>query len=731
MSITVTLPDGKPLELPDGATGADAAAAIGPGLARAALAVKVSVANGGAAQAQTAIGGPAAAPDTSAAGATLEMRDLARPLEDGTRIAILTARSDGEEPLRLIRHDAAHVLASAVMELYPGVKISIGPAIEQGFYYDFDFPDGVSVSEADFPVIEDRMRAHVKAAERFAREDVPVADARARFAAAGQDYKVELIDDLVRAAEGGERDAGDGDGGGGGSSARPSASVAPAGAGLPGGWVSPRGAQGPLRTVSLYTNGPFTDLCRGPHAPTTKTIGAFKLQSVAGAYWRGDSSRTMLTRIYGTAFFTKAELNAHVERLEQARARDHRKLGRELDLFQFSELSPGAPLWKPAGMVVWNALTELWREENRARGYEEVKTPILFDVELFKQSGHWDKFRENMYFTEVEGRPMGMKPMNCPAHIQIYKDVRRSYRDLPIRYSEQGLVHRHEPSGTLHGLLRVRPITQDDAHIFCTEDQVQEEVVRCLRFGFHIYELFGFEPRLELSTRPRRRIGSDAMWDRAEAALAGALKAEGLAYELNPGDGAFYGPKIDLHMTDSIGRSWQLGTVQLDYSMPERFELAYTGADNAEHRPVMIHRALLGSFERFIGILIEHYAGELPLWLAPVQAIVLSVSDRFNEYGDSVRERLRAQGLRVELDDRRESIPRKVRDAELRRVPNILVVGEREAGEGTVSVRTRSGPGEHGVREVGNASVDELTQRLAAHVRRRAPSPSPIEQNDT
>jgi threonyl-tRNA synthetase len=659
MSLTVTLPDGNALELPDGATGADAAAAIGAGLARAALAVEIRRVDGGAG------GGGEQGP---------EVRDLSRPLPDGASIAILTARSEGGEPLRLIRHDAAHVLAAAVMELYPGVKISIGPAIEQGFYYDFEFPDGVSVSEADFPAIEDRMRAHVRAAERFEREDISVADARARFHAAQQDYKVELIDDLARAANPGH----------------------------------------PLETVSLYTNGPFTDLCRGPHAPSTKTVGAFRLQSVAGAYWRGDSTRTMLTRIYGTAFFTKAALEEHLERLEQARARDHRKLGRELDLFQFSELSPGAPLWKPAGMAVWNALTELWREENRARGYEEVKTPILYDVELFKQSGHWDKFRENMYFTEVEGRPMGMKPMNCPAHIQIYKDARRSYRDLPIRYSEQGLVHRHEPSGTLHGLLRVRPITQDDAHIFCTEEQVQEEVVRCLRFGFHIYELFGFEPRLELSTRPQRRIGSDQMWDRAEAALQGALEAEGLAYEVNPGDGAFYGPKIDLHMADSIGRSWQLGTVQLDYSMPERFELVYTGADNAEHRPVMIHRALLGSFERFIGILIEHYAGELPLWLAPVQAVVLPVADRFNEYGASVLERLRAHGLRVELDDRSESIGRKVRDAELRRVPYMLVVGEREAGEGTVSVR------EHRAGDTGSALVEELAQRLAEQVRRRA-----------
>jgi threonyl-tRNA synthetase len=510
------------------------------------------------------------------------------------------------------------------------------------------------------------MREHVKAAEEFVREDVPVAQARERFVEERQDYKVELIDDLVAAAD----------------------------------------SSAPLDTVSLYTNGPFTDLCRGPHAPTTSTVGAFRLQSVAGAYWRGDSTRTMLTRIYGTAFFTKAALEEHLERLEQARARDHRKLGRELDLFMFSELSPGSPFWKPAGMVVWNELTELWRSENRSRGYMEVKTPILYDVELWRRSGHWDKYKDHMYFTDVEGHPMGLKPMNCPAHIQIYADERRSYRDLPIRYSEAGLVHRHEPSGVLHGLLRVRHITQDDAHIFCTEEQVQEEVVQCLRFGFDLYARFGIEPRLELSTRPEERIGDDAMWDRAEGALAGALDAEGLAYELNPGDGAFYGPKIDLHMTDSIGRSWQLGTVQLDYSMPERFDLVYTGADNAEHRPVMIHRALLGSFERFIGILIEHYAGEFPLWLTPVQAIVLPVSDRFNDYAEGVREQLAGEGLRVELDARGESVGRKIRDAELRKIPYMLVVGEREEAAGAVSVR------EHRGGEEGAVPVAEFSQRL-------------------
>jgi threonyl-tRNA synthetase len=646
MPVTVTLPDGRPLQLPGGATGADAAAAIGPGLAKAALAVEVSDPNSGT-------GSP-------------EVRDLSRALPDRAHVSILTKKS-GPQALALIRHDAAHVLAAAVMELWPGVKISIGPPIEQGFYYDFEFPDGVTISEAEFAKIEEKMHAHVKASEVFERQDVTPAQARERFVGEGQDYKVELIDDLVKNAreEGSE-----------------------------------------LETMSLYTNGPFTDLCRGPHAPSTSSIGAFRLQSVAGAYWRGDSNRTMLTRIYGTAFHSKADLEEHLERIEQAKARDHRKLGRELGLFMFSELSPGSPLWKPAGMAIWNALTDLWRAENLARGYREVKTPVLWDADLFKQSGHWDTYREHMYFVDVDERQMGLKPMNCPAHIQIYKDERHSYRDLPIRYSEQGLVHRHELTGVLHGLMRVRPITQDDAHIFCTGEQVQEEVVQCLRFGFYLYRLFGFEPRLELSTRPEKRIGTEEMWDRAEAALAGALQAEGLEYELNPGDGAFYGPKIDLHMTDSIGRSWQLGTVQLDYSMPERFEVTYTGADNAEHRPVMIHRALLGSFERFIGILIEHYGGEFPLWLTPVQAIVLPVSDPFNDYGIAVTGALREAGLRVELDDRGESVGRKIREAELRKIPYMLVVGEREAQDGTVSVR------EHRKGDTGSVSIAELSQRL-------------------
>ncbi len=636
----VTLPDGTPLDLPDGATGADAAAAIGPGLARAALAVKQDG----------------------------EVRDLARPLLADTPLEIITDRS-GQDALDLIRHDAAHVLAAAVLELYPGVKISIGPAIDQGFYYDFDFPEGVSVSDADFARIEERMREHVQADEPFVRDEVSVAEALNRFRDEGQDYKVELIEDLVR-------------------------------------------DQG-VETVSLYTNGPFTDLCRGPHAPSTKRIGAFKLQSVAGAYWRGDASRQMLTRIYGTAFFKPKDLEAYLKLLEEARARDHRKLGQELQLFFLSDLSPGSPFWQPNGMALWNELTTLWREENTKRDYREVKTPILYDVELWKQSGHWAVYRDNMYFADVEGRTMGLKPMNCPAHVQIYKDERHSYRDLPIRYSEAGLVHRHEPSGTLHGLLRVRHITQDDAHIFCTEEQIPVEVQRCLDFGFAIYDTFGFKPRLELSLRPAKRVGTEEMWDKAEAALEKALVDKGLEFEFNPGDGAFYGPKIDLHMTDSIGRSWQLGTVQLDYYMPERFELSYTGADNAEHRPVMIHRALMGSFERFIGILIEHYAGEFPVWLAPVQAIALPIADRHNDAAGSVVARLREAGLRAELDDRTESVGRKIREAELRKIPYMLVVGDREAEEGTVAVRR------HGAGDEGSVPIADFTERLRAQSEER------------
>src|SRR3954454_6419710 len=643
----VTLPDGSFRELPDGATGADLAADIGPGLARAAMAIRV-------------LDGKPEKRDGTAYDDG-RIRDLSQPLGDGETVEIVTAKDGDGDALKLLRHDIAHVLAESVLELYPGTKVSIGPPIADGFYYDFEFPHGVTINEDDFEKIEARMREHVKADEPFERSDVTAGEAIQRYLNEDQPYKVELIEDLVR-------------------------------------------NQG-VKTVSLYRNGDFLDLCRGPHAPSTGRVKAFKLTSVAGAYWRGDANRQMLTRVYGTAFATKDELAEHLERLEQARARDHRKLGKELELYMFSELSPGSPFWFPNGMAIWNELTDLWRTENAQRGYREVHTPILYDAELFKRSGHWHVYRDNMYFTDVEGQSMGMKPMNCPAHTQLYASSRRSYRDLPIRYSEQGLVHRHEPSGTLHGLLRVRHITQDDAHIFCTEEQIEEEVVRCLEFGFAIYERFGFEPRLELSTRPEKRIGTEEMWDRAEKALQNALDNRGLQYEINEGDGAFYGPKIDLHMTDAIGRSWQLGTVQLDYVMPERFDLTYTGADNADHRPVMIHRALMGSFERFIGMLVEHYAGEFPVWLAPVQAIVLPVADRHIDYARQLRDEI--DGLPGEVDERTESIVRKIREAELRKIPYMLVVGDREVENHQAAVRR------HKEGDQGALTLDEVREKLA------------------
>jgi len=641
----VTLPDGTPLDLPEGATGADAAMAIGPGLAKAALAVRQEG----------------------------EVRDLARPLIPDTTVEIITERS-GQDALDLIRHDTAHVLAAAAMELYPGVKISIGPPIDDGFYYDFEFPEGTKLSDDDFAALEAKMKEHIKAEEEFVREDVSVATALERFKAEGQDYKVELIEDLVANAP----------------------------------------ADDPVETVSLYTNGPFTDLCRGPHAPSTKRIKAFKLQSVAGAYWRGDSTRTMLTRVYGTAFFDKKDLRAHLERLEEAKARDHRKLGRELGLFTFSEISPGSAFWLPHGTTIYNSLLALSREMGADRGYTEVKTPQIFDSELWKTSGHWGKYRENMFLTETEDRQYGVKPMNCPGHAHLFSTQHWSYKDLPVRYSEPGGLHRNELSGTLHGLLRVRHFTQDDAHIFCTPEQVQEEVAGCLEFIFATYAIFGFEDvKVELSTRPDNRIGTDEEWDWAEGALTAALESRGLEYSINPGDGAFYGPKIDVHLTDSLGRSWQLGTVQLDPNLPERFDLKYIGADNAEHRPLMIHRACMGTFERFIGILTEHFAGEFPLWLTPVQAIVLPISDRHVPAAEIAQAALRRGGVRSEVDDRTESMGRKIRDGELRKIPYMLIIGDREAEEGTVSVRR------HREGDLGAQALDAFVERIREDVQQR------------
>jgi threonyl-tRNA synthetase len=627
------------LELPGGATGADAAAAIGPGLAKAALAIRV--------------GG--------------ELRDLSAALPDGAEISILTDRDP--EALGLIRHDAAHVMAEAVQELYPGTRVTIGPAIENGFYYDFDFPEDVKVTDADLERIEAAMRAHIEADEEFTRRDVPVAEAIEIFEGQGEDYKVELIRDLVE-SEG-------------------------------------------VETVSLYRNGPFEDLCRGPHGPSTGRIKAFELSSLAGAYWRGDESRQMLTRIYGTAFFSKKDLEAHLERIEQAKARDHRRLGPQLDLFMLREEAPGMPFWLPNGTTLLRLIEAEVQAQLRKRGYSEIKTPEVMDVELWHRSGHWDNYRENMYFTESGDREYAIRPMNCPGACLVFGAGRHSYRELPLRIAEFGQVSRAEREGVLHGLLRVRAFTQDDAHIYCTPEQIVDEVTAVCAAIDELYARFGFDDvRVELSTRPEKSIGTDEQWGQAEAALRSALDSQGREYQLNPGDGAFYGPKVDFHVTDALGRSWQCGTCQVDFFMPERFDLFYTDPDDVQQRPVMIHRALLGSMERFAGILIEHYAGRFPVWLAPVQAIVLPVSDRHNEYAGRVVTELREAGVRIAVDERSESVGKKIRDAELGRYPYMLVVGDREEEAGAVAVRS------HEEGEVGALPIAELAARVQGESKR-------------
>jgi threonyl-tRNA synthetase len=603
------------LELSAGASGGDAAAAIGPGLAKAALAIRVDG----------------------------ELCDLSATLPDGAEIAILTDRDP--EALDLIRHDAAHVMAEAVQELYPGTKVTIGPAIESGFYYDFDFPADVKVTDADLERIEAAMRAHIKADEAFERRDVPVAEAIEIFAGQGEDYKVELIRDLIE-NEG-------------------------------------------VETVSLYRNGPFEDLCRGPHGPSTGRIKAIKLSSLAGAYWRGDEKRQMLTRIYGTAFFSKKDLAQHLERIEEAKKRDHRRLGPQLGIFMLREEAPGMPFWLPNGTTLLHLIEGEVQAQLRKRGYKEIATPQILDEELWHRSGHWDNYRDDMYFMQSDEKRLALRPMNCPGACLVFDAERHSYRELPLRLAEFGRVSRNEREGVLHGLLRVRAFTQDDAHVYCTEEQIADEVADICAAIDELYARFGFEDvRVELSTRPEKSMGSEEQWAKAEAALTEALDRQDREYELNPGDGAFYGPKIDFHVTDALGRSWQCGTCQLDFQMPERFDLTYVGADDAAHRPVMIHRALLGSMERFAGILIEHYAGRFPVWLAPVQAIVLPVSDRHNEHASRVLAELREAGVRVELDDRSESVGKKIRDAELGRYPYMLVVGDREEEAGAVAVRS-------------------------------------------
>lgn len=607
--IRITLPDGTKLELPRGSTAGDVAAAIGPGLAKAAVAAVVN-------------------------GQTV---DLMTPLEADAEIRILTDRD--REALSVLRHSAAHVLATAVRELRPGAGIGFGPSIDEGFYYDFDVD--APFTPEDLEAFEAKMREVVASDYPFERRRVSKEEARDLFS--DDPLKLERLEEF------------DDD-----------------------------------EVITVYSDGPFLDLCRGPHVPSTGRLKHFKLLSGAGAYWRGDEKRKMLQRIYGTAFFKKDELEAHLHRMEEARKRDHRKLGRELDLFQFHPVSPGAAFWTPRGTTLYNTIEQFVRERQRG-DFLEVKTPLMYTKELWERSGHWGKYRENMFLVldkETDEHNMSLKPMNCPSHYIYYGSQTHSYRELPLRYVTLDVLHRNELSGALSGLTRVRQFAQDDCHVFLAEDQIAEEVRFLTDFIIGHYEAFGLAARIVFATRPEVRLGDDDLWDRAEAGLRAALDATGREYEVEPGDGAFYGPKVDFHATDSIGRSWQLGTIQLDYNAPERFDLEYVGEDNTTHRPVVIHRAVCGSFERFIAILIEHYAGAFPTWLAPEQVRVLPVSEQWEESAASLTSELKEAGVRAYLEGR-ETLGYRIRAAESFKIPYMAVVGEREAADGTVAVRRR------------------------------------------
>jgi len=621
----VVLPDKSELELPADATGLDAARAIGPKLAEQAVLIR---ANG-------------------------QVQDLRLPLHDGDPIQLLTTRDRNDpDALAVLRHSSAHLLAEAVTRLYPGVKLAIGPPIENGFYYDFDFPE--PIREEDLERIEEEIDRELQEGRSWERREISRDDAKQLFA--DDPYKLELVD----TAEG---------------------------------------------DISLYTQGDFTDLCRGPHLQDSKPIKALKLTGLAGAYWRGDEHNKQLTRIYGTAFYDPKDLDLYLERLEQARARDHRRLGTQLDLFHLEDHSPGSPFWHPKGMVIWNELEDLRRRENLRRGYVEVKTPLLYDEQTYETSGHLQNYEENIFWVHSHGesdRRMALKPMNCPGHMLLFGSRLRSYKDLPIRFAESSTLHRDEKGGTLHGLLRVKHITQDDAHIFVSPDQIEDEIFGCLDYASFLYELFGMDARFELSTRPEKKLGSDEEWDFTEGALRAALDRRGIDYDLNEGDGAFYGPKVDLHMTDVLGRSWQMGTIQLDSQMPQRFGLTYMGADNEEHFPYVIHRALLGSLERFMGILIEHYGGAFPFWLAPVQVRVLPVGEGHLEAARDLAERLTQ--YRVEVAEPTDTIGKRIRAAELDKIPFTVVYGDRES-DASLAVRERGG-------EQSTLSLAELLARL-------------------
>ena len=611
-NILITLPDGSNRELPAGATVADLAASIGAGLAKAAIAARIDG----------------------------DLVDLMSPLHDGSRVEIITEKSP--EAMEIIRHSTSHLMAQAVKELFPKARVTIGPAIETGFYYDFDMD--VPFTPEDLERIEAKMAELAVADQKIIRRTLSSADAIALFSEMGESYKVELINDLG------------------------------------------------VDSVSVYSQGNFADLCRGPHLPSTGRIKAYKLLSIAGAYWRGNEKNRMLQRIYGTAFVDKKSLDAYLHRLEEAKRRDHRKLGKELDLFSFSdEVGAGLVIWHPKGAMLRTILENFERREHLKRGYDIVLGPQILKTELWQRSGHYENYRENMYFTEVDEQGYGIKPMNCLAHMMIYKSHLRSYRDLPLRYFELGTVHRHERAGVLHGLLRVRGFTQDDAHILCTPEQLDGEIKGVLKFVDDIMSIFGFDYEMELSTRPEKSIGDDYSWELATNALHSALKDSGRSYEINEGDGAFYGPKIDIKLKDALDRRWQCATIQCDFTLPERFDLHYIAPDGEKKRPVMVHRVILGAIERFIGVLIEHYAGSFPLWLSPVQATLVTVTDNHIPYAHEVLEQLREVGIRIQGDFRNEKLSFKIREAQLQKIPYMLVIGDKEMESGTVTPRYRDG----------------------------------------
>ncbi|MHB8917958.1 MAG: threonine--tRNA ligase [Desulfocucumaceae bacterium] len=630
--VKVTLKDGSVREYKDGTTLGEVAADISGRLGKEALAASMDG----------------------------RLVDLTTPLEKDAGVAFYTF--EDEEGKQVFRHSTSHVLAQAVKKLFPGTRLAIGPAIAEGFYYDFDSP--VKFTPDMLEKIEVEMESVIKKDLPFERFDIPREKALAFFEGAGENYKEELINDLPEDA-----------------------------------------------AISCYRQGDFTDLCAGPHVPSTGRIKAVKLTSLAGAYWRGSEKNKMLQRVYGTSFPKKSMLDDYIFRIEEAKKRDHRRLGAELDLFSIQDEGPGFPFFHPKGMVLRNELEKFWREEHRRRGYKEIRTPIILNRALWERSGHWDHYRENMYFTKIDDLDYAVKPMNCPGGILVYKSKLHSYRDLPLKIAELGLVHRHELSGALHGLMRVRCFTQDDAHIYMLPSQIIDEIIGVIDLEVYIYSIFGFNYKVELSTKPEKAVGSDEMWEAATSALEEALKAKGMAYKVNEGDGAFYGPKIDFHLEDCLGRTWQCGTIQLDFQMPEMFDLTYVGEDGQKHRPVMIHRTVFGSLERFIGILTEHFGGAFPAWLAPVQARVLPITGRHADYARQVEKRLDQEDIRVEMDDRNEKINYKIREAQGQRIPYMLVVGDREAESGSVAVRHRTAG------DMGSVKVDDFISRIKDEIK--------------